>query len=132
MSVSDARVFDMTGTYVHLADGGEGAAVEVGPSFWQDLMAGKREYPGRLAMVIPFETDWPHWEMHPAGEELIYLLSGAADVVLDDGETERTIALRSDAPCLLMPRGVWHRFSVIKPGAALFVTAGEETQHRPL
>lgn len=132
MSVFDTRAFDLATTYVHLADGGTGAAVEVGPTFWQDLMTGKTDYPGRLAMVGTFESDWPHWEMHPAGEELIYLLSGAVDVLLDDGETTRTLALRPDAPCLLMPRGVWHRFTVVEPGAALFVTAGEGTQHRPL
>jgi mannose-6-phosphate isomerase-like protein (cupin superfamily) len=132
MSASDTRAFDLARTYVHLADGGMGAAIDVGPAFWQELMTGARDYPGRLAMVASFAEDWPHWEMHPAGEELIYLLSGAADVVLDDGAKERTVALRAEAPCLLMPRGVWHRFSVIEPGAALFVTAGEGTQHRPV
>lgn len=132
MSISDARVFDLATTYVHLWDDGAGAVVEVVPEFWQELMAGKRRYPGRLMLLHFIEKDTPHWEMHPAGEELIFLLSGAVDVVLNDGNAERSIELRTDAPCLLMPRGVWHRFVVVEPGDVLFVTAGEGTRHRPV
>ncbi len=39
-------------------------------------------------------TDHSHWEMHPAGEELIYLASGRIDLVLETDEGERTVEMR--------------------------------------
>lgn len=124
--------FDLFGTYLHLADNGRAAPVEVTEAFWPDLMAGKRHYDGRLAMASHVTEDAPHWEMHPAGEELIYLLSGAVDFVLEEPAGEEIVALRTGANCCLVPKGVWHRFRVREAGALVFITPGEGTQHRPL
>jgi mannose-6-phosphate isomerase-like protein (cupin superfamily) len=132
MPVSDARTLDLAETYVHLEDSGGAEAIETGDSFWQELMAGERRYDGRLVIVSTMTEDMPHWEMHPAGEELVYLLSGAVDVELDDGTDRRIVALRPEAPCLFNPRGLWHRFIVHEPSRLLFVTYGAGTQHRPV
>lgn len=50
------------------------------------------------------------WEAHPAGDELIHLLDGAAtlDMVCDDG-SPRSFALRAGMLAVI-PRGAWHRF----------------------
>ena len=46
--------------------------------------------------------------MHPAGEEVVYLLSGAIDLVLDGADGERIVPLR-DGEAYIVPRGTWHR-----------------------
>ena len=77
------------------------------------------------------EKDWPHWEMHPQGEELIFLLSGAVELVVEDDDGEHVVAM-APGQLYLMRRGVWHRARVQTPSQMLFVTFGDGTQHRPL
>ena len=131
MATSAPPSFDLFGTYLHLKDGGEAAPVAVTERFWPELMAGERRYADRLMMAFRVSEDMLHWEVHPAGEEVIYLLSGAIDFILETEAGERTVPLRAGSPCLLVPKGVWHRFTVREPGALLFITPGEGTQHRP-
>ena len=71
------------------------------------------------------------WEMHPDGDEVLTLLSGQFDIVLDEGGVERTIAL-TPGQGALVPRGVWHRMVIKVPGELLFLTPGDTTEHRPL
>lgn len=123
--------FDPTKTYLQLADGGRGSTIEVTESFWPDVIAGRRKADGRLMIASNVTGDVPHWEMHPAGEEVILLQSGAVDFILEEAGGERRVALRPEAPCLLVTRGVWHRFEVVEPGRLVFITYGEGTQHRP-
>jgi mannose-6-phosphate isomerase-like protein (cupin superfamily) len=122
--------FTLSDTYVWL-DGGDGAhRLEVGDDFWEaiDRRAGLDD--GRLVMVMRYEADWPSWEMHPAGDELVYLLEGGVDVVVDDGNEERVVELRGRSACLV-PAGAWHRAIVHEPGDALHITRGSGTRHRP-
>ena len=44
--------------------------------------------------------------MHPEGDELLLLLSGAIDLILQTGDRERVVELRPGAACIV-PRGVW-------------------------
>lgn len=122
--------FDLRTVFAHLkASGAE--PVKTGPDFWAGLASGERRYPGRLAMILPMTEDFPQWERHPAGEELIVMLSGVCTLILetDAGET-RT---RLDAgKAVLVPTGAWHRAEVVEPGEALFVTEGEGSEHKPL
>ena len=81
--------------------------------------------------VIHMSIDSNTWELHPAGDDLLYVLSGAIDVVLQEEGGERVVELRAGAACIV-PRGTWHRQKVRTPGDMLFITPGEKTQHRPL
>ncbi len=74
---------------------------------------------------------WDSWEMHPAGDDIVCLLSGSLDVVLDEDGAERNIELRPLATCIV-PRSVWHRAVVHVPGDTLHITRGAGTQHRPV
>ena len=121
---------DLRATYVHLKESGA-TAVPTGPEFWPDLIAGRTAYPGRLALIQPMTADFPHWERHPAGEELIVMLSGACEMILEDDERERRVTVRA-GEAILVPTNVWHRAVVIDPGEALFVTEGEGTDHKPI
>ena len=60
---------------------------------------------GWLISEYEFAADWPTWEMHPNGDELVYLLSGSADLVLDRPEGLTTLPLRGSA-AVVVPRGV--------------------------
>ena len=125
--------FDLADTYVHLEDGPEATSVPVGPDFWEKLGPGTPLESGRLVMIFRFTRpeDWPHWEMHPAGDEIVFLLSGALDLVVEEGGRERVIPLRHRGGCIV-PRGVWHRGIVRAPGETLHVTRGAGTEHRPI
>jgi mannose-6-phosphate isomerase-like protein (cupin superfamily) len=131
MSEPAASAFDLTDTYIHLTDGAAATPVEVGADFWAKL-GGRTDLQGGRLVVVTRETrDWPMWEMHPAGDEVVSLLSGAVDLVLQDGNTERIVPLRGHAT-VIVPQGVWHRAIVREPGEMLFVTRGAGTQHRPV
>lgn len=122
--------FELTGTYVHLTNDGAAAEVTCTPAFWQELASGARRFDGRLMGAVRMAESMSHWEMHPAGDELLHLVAGAADVILERGGRESAVTLRAGRTCVV-PRGVWHRLVVHEPGELIFITAGEGTQHRP-
>jgi mannose-6-phosphate isomerase-like protein (cupin superfamily) len=121
--------FDPLATFVHLPDGPDATLLEVTPDFWEKLETRGELRGGRLVSAYRFESDWTSWERHPAGDELVFQLSGALDFVVDDGRRERTVPLRGRA-ALVVPRGVWHTARVLEPSEAIFVTRGEGTEHR--
>jgi mannose-6-phosphate isomerase-like protein (cupin superfamily) len=131
MTDRPADAFDLAETYVHLPDGPAATPVAGGAAFWAAIDERTDLHEGRLVTVFPMAADWPHWEIHPEGDELVYLLSGAMDLILDEAGGKRVVALRAPAGAIV-PRGVWHRAVVRKPGHALFVTRGKGTQHRPV
>jgi quercetin dioxygenase-like cupin family protein len=128
--------FDLASTYLHL---GLGATVTPLPDFeWSQSYLERYErrfqsdgVEGRLVTVSPEVSTWTQWERHPAGDEVVYLLSGRVDVVQDHDGTEVTIPLRA-GEAMINSKGVWHRGVVHEPGNALFITPGIGTEHRPL
>jgi mannose-6-phosphate isomerase-like protein (cupin superfamily) len=121
--------FDPLTTFVHLPDGPAARLLPVTPDFWQQLAARGDLADGRLLSAYRFTEDWPSWERHPAGDEIVVQLSGAMNFVVEEGGAERTIALRGRA-ALVVPRGAWHTARVLAPSEALFVTRGAGTEHR--
>ncbi len=131
MSASNTeKGFDLETTYLVLADGPDARRIEVGPDFWQTIDSRGDLDSGRMVGVFRYDADWTTWEVHPDGDEIVMLLSGAVDLVLDEPDGERVVALRDRAACVV-PRGVWHTADVHGPGEALHITRGAGTQHRP-
>jgi mannose-6-phosphate isomerase-like protein (cupin superfamily) len=124
------RGFDLHRTFVQLVDGPAAIAVPVGPDFWATIDQRPELHGGRLITVSAMDTTWPHWEIHPAGDELVYALSGSCEFVLEEDRGERSVLLVPQTACIV-PRGVWHRAIVHEAGEMLFVTRGAGTQHRP-
>ena len=85
---------------------------------------------GRLVTIHSFSESWDSWEMHPNGDEFVYLLAGAVELRLetDAGLAETTLC---DSGAVLIPRGVWHTARVKAPSRMLHVTLGAGTQTRP-
>jgi mannose-6-phosphate isomerase-like protein (cupin superfamily) len=140
MVMSAQSAFDPTGVYVHLEDGGEARPLTVTATFWQELMTGAYHSEGAarvaagggwLLAKFHMHSDTPTWEMHPAGDEVLYLLSGAMEVILEERDGNRVVELHAGAACLV-PRGVWHRQLVRTPGDLLAITYGKGTQVRPV
>jgi mannose-6-phosphate isomerase-like protein (cupin superfamily) len=121
--------FDLTTTYLSLADGPEAKRIEVGPDFWQTI-DGRRDLGARLVAIFAYDADWASWEVHPDGDEIVVLLSGAIDLVLDLPDGHRIVELR-DRGAAVVPGGVWHTANVHSPGEALHITRGAGTAHRP-
>ena len=133
MTGSSPSTFDLINTYVHLQDGPDAVPVAVGDDFWATIDKRTELHSGRLVTLFHIQStdEWVHWEMHPAGDEIVCLLSGAIDLILQEGECERILELRSRAAGII-PRGVWHRAIVHTPSDVLFITRGAGTQLRPI
>lgn len=72
----------------------------------------------------------PHrGEMHPDGDELLFLVSGRIDVVLEtDGQQdavgqEQTLELLP-GNAIVVPKGVWHRVLIREPSQLVHITPG--------
>ncbi|NIA69089.1 cupin domain-containing protein [Pelagibius litoralis] len=121
----------LTQTYLELrADGGV-TEIELTPEFWPQLMSGKRETAGRLIMAADMTEDMAHWEMHPAGDEVLLLLSGQVTIVLERPGQNEEIDLKA-GETFVVPRGCWHRVKLCEAGQMVFMTLGEGTEHKPL
>lgn len=117
--------------YLHLRVGGAIEVVDGGERFWSRPEAELEEIARDwLVAEFSFEADWPNWEMHPEGDEIVYLISGAMDLLLEDPGGMREVALRGRGACVV-PRGVWHWARVLAPCRVLHVTRGTGTLHRP-
>jgi hypothetical protein len=125
--------FDLSSTYVHLASGAR--AVPLPDFAWTpEHLASYTErfaadgVEGRLVMVAESAGDWPSWERHPAGEEVVALLSGRIDLIQRVGTSERRIPLAA-GQAVVNPTGVWHTVDVHEPGSVLFITPGLGTEN---
>ena len=118
-------------TYLHLRDDLSAARVPVEPDFWATIRDRADLQGGRLLMRFDFTEDWDVQEMHPAGDELVILLSGSLDMHVEvDGAVER-VELRQTGQLAIVPAGAWHTADVLEPSSALFVTPGEGTLNEP-
>ena len=74
---------DLDQTRMILGPSGLVTLKDVSPTFYQELDA---EYDGFrgyvLVQTFEFSEPWPTWEVHPHGDEIVYLISGAVDFVL--------------------------------------------------
>lgn len=127
--------FDLVNTYVNLSAGGVARTVEGGAAFWKAIAEGRLDpdvvqQDARLIAVFDVTHDWTSWEVHPAGEELVYVISGSMDLLLEESTGVRTLTLESGQGCLVA-RGIWHTANGREPAKVLHVTPGTGTAQRP-
>jgi mannose-6-phosphate isomerase-like protein (cupin superfamily) len=76
--------------------------------------------------------DAPHdGEMHPDGDELLYLISGALIVTLELDEGDVVLDLAA-GDAVVVPKGVWHKVTMREPGQLIHITPGPNGDARPL
>jgi mannose-6-phosphate isomerase-like protein (cupin superfamily) len=124
---------DLQNTYLRLRPDCSIEKLPVDEKFWPRLIGGElgdfhHEY---LVTSHSHSADWPNWEMHPNGDEIVALMSGAATMILEapDGQ-RRDVVLNRPGSYAFVPRGTWHTAQVREPTTMLFITPGEGTQHR--
>jgi mannose-6-phosphate isomerase-like protein (cupin superfamily) len=105
--------------------------VAVSPTIYQELDARFDHFRGHVLISLhAFDADWPTWEKHPAGDEVVVLLSGSAKFVLKMPSGEERVELAEPGSCVIVPRDTWHTARVSEPTRMLFVTPGEGTENR--
>jgi mannose-6-phosphate isomerase-like protein (cupin superfamily) len=125
---------DLTETYLAI-NGTTVERLEGGEAFWRRLATGDdaTNYAARGWLVgsFTYPDTWDNWERHPGGDEIVHLVSGAVDMILDLPDGHRTIAVRAGRT-VVIPAGIWHTAVVHEPGHAIHITFGEGTDHRPV
>jgi mannose-6-phosphate isomerase-like protein (cupin superfamily) len=132
---------DLLQNYLLLDPDGTTALLPGGGEFWSQLMSGKPSDPGirrllgsptgRLLSTVQLRATWTNWEMHPAGDELLFMLEGQATFVMELRDGLKEVVLDAGR-LLVVPKGVWHTAKVGEPARMLAITAGAGTEHRPL
>lgn len=130
---SPKKPFNLASTFLRLR-GADLAAepLPVDATFWQRIMSGQlgtfhNEY---LVATNTFDKDWPNWEMHPVGDEIVVLLEGAVTFVLEIAGGEQQVSLTEQGAYVVVPKGTWHTAKSSTPTRMLFITPGEGTEHR--
>lgn len=83
-----------------------------------------------LISSYEFNADWPTWEMHPHGDEVVILLAGETIFVLQEDGAETFVHLKEPGQYAVVPKGVWHTARTAVHCKMLFVTPGQDTQNR--
>lgn len=81
--------------------------------------------------VATMSENSPHGgEMHPDGDEILYLVSGRVRVVFLDSD-ESDIDMRP-GDGLVVSKGTWHRVDILEPSRIVYATPGPNNEFRPL
>jgi bifunctional enzyme CysN/CysC len=129
--------FVLGAQYAHL-DNEKATSFAGGAAFWSRLMSGEHDEVsqrvaagGWLVASYQMTQDTATWEMHPDGDEILYLVSGELEVILEEQGSERSILLQKGLACIV-PKGCWHRQLVKTPGEEVAITFGRGSQHKPV
>lgn len=103
---------------------------DVTDDFYESLESDYDNFAGHVLVASHrFEADWPTWERHPAGDELVTLVSGRATFLLRTGSGDQAVELNNPGEFVVVPRGLWHTAQVNEPTVMLFITPGEGTEN---
>ena len=81
--------------------------------------------------VASMSENAPHnGEMHPDGDEVLYLISGRMKVTLETSPVQELDMAPGDG--LIVPKGVWHRVDILEPSKIVYVTPGPNNEFRPI
>ncbi len=130
--MSNPGPYELATTWLRLRSDVSIEPLPLDAEFWPRLMNGQlgtfhNEY---LVTTFGYDRDWPNWEMHPNGDEIVLLLEGRTTMVLEIDGRERLVELGESGSYVLVPRGTWHTARTGSACRMLFITAGEGTQHR--
>ena len=120
--------FVLRGTAIHCAPDGDASLLR-----GEGLKARLQKLPGGLLLgafqvALASDAHPQTWEMHPAGDEILVMLTGALDVEYAR-ESGRGASSLVAGHGLVMPRGVWHRLDWREPGLLLTLTPLQGTLH---
>lgn len=131
--MSEMKALNLRSTHLRLRPDSAIEKLPVDDSFWPRLINGEmgdfhHEY---LVVSNSFDSDWPSWEKHPNGDEIVCLLTGRVVLTLEMEGGNRQVELKEMGDYAFVPKGTWHTASTQGPAVMLFITAGEGTEIRP-
>lgn len=127
---TDPGPFVLDDTRLVIGPDGNATTKAVSPGFYQELDTEFGSFAGHiLVSEHEFKSAWPTWEMHPAGDELVYLLEGDVDFVLWVESKEQTVHVDRPGSYVVVPKGIWHTARPNRPTRMLFFTPGEGTRN---
>jgi mannose-6-phosphate isomerase-like protein (cupin superfamily) len=88
---------------------------------------------GMTMGVVGLDPDAPAphaGEVHPDGDEILYLISGRVRVIGESAPSE-DVELGAGEACIV-PKGEWHRIHVIEGGQLIHITPGPSGGYRPV
>ncbi len=127
------KQLDLKSTFVVIEPDHSALPIDVTPTLYEDLNARFDGFRGHLLVSsFSFDSDWSSWEMHPAGDEIVYLVSGEVEMILEQSGARDSISLSEPGSYVIVPKGTWHSAKTKVPTNMLFVTPGQGTNHKPL
>ena len=122
MSTPERQAIDLFRSYVKLHTTDPAATIKM-------TRGAPPNVDGLLVGAFHLTRNPPHGgEMHPDGDELVFVTEGHVDVVLE-GDTKEVVSLQA-GDAFLVPQGVWHRLVIRAPTTLLHMTPGR-SEHRP-
>jgi len=86
---------------------------------------------GMTLGIVTMDHDAPHGgEVHPDGDEILYIISGRARVI-GESSPEEAVELRPGDACIVR-KGEWHRVNILERTQLIYITPGPNGDHRPL
>lgn len=127
------QVHDIAATFAVLAPHLEVTPVQVTPTIYQELDRDFNEFRGHwLLSRYAFSEAWPSWERHPAGDEIVLLVSGDVTLRLETASGVSEVRMSSAGSYFIVPANTWHTMQPHSPAETLFITPGEGTENRPV
>jgi mannose-6-phosphate isomerase-like protein (cupin superfamily) len=86
---------------------------------------------GMTVGFVQLHGDPPHrGEVHPDGDEILYMISGRVRVV-GESTPNQPVELGPGDACIV-PKGEWHLVTMLEPGELIHITPGPNGDYRPL
>lgn len=131
--MADITSHELAANYLRLSPDSSIEILDGGPPFWEKLMSGQlgrfeNEY---LVTSLTFTEDWSSWENHVNGDEIVFLISGRAEFMLEFEDDTASVVLDTPGRYIKVPKNTWHTACTDVETTMLFITAGEGTQVRP-
>lgn len=123
---------NLSSTYLRLRPDASAEKLPVDDTFWPRIMSGELgDFHNEFLITMHcYDTDWPNWEMHPNGDEIVCLISGEVRFLLETDDGIETVDLKNSGDYVVVPKGTWHTSNTSTRSTLLFLTPGEGTQHR--
>jgi len=126
------EVIDNNKQYIEIRPDFSATVIEGGDAFWsctpEQLDAA---HPWLMMIKYEYTRNWPAQEMHPDGDEIITVMEGAIEFILEPGPDEARIPVRAGAT-IIIPAGTWHSAAVTAKAVAQHLLMGRGTRHRSI
>ena len=105
--------------------------IAVTPTIYAQLDAEFNQFNDhQLVSIYSFDRDWPSWEIHPHGDEVVVLISGHCTMLLETADGIVSTTLSASGDFVVVSKNTWHTAHTATPTKMLFITPGEGTQNR--